>query len=312
MLISIIVPVFNAEPYLDKCIKSCLAQTFHDIEVIIVDDGSTDGSSDKCDSFKDLDNRVIVVHQSNAGASVSRNNGLNLAQGDYVMFVDSDDWIDYEMVDEMSKILLNNPDVQVIQTRVSGDMKHQERDGLYNSEEAIRCLFEGSWWGPVCKLIRRDLAKEVRFPSKTISEDYLFNYHLFKGLNSLFYLNRSFYHRTRRPDSLSNTKLSSRKFDEFYNVKAVSDLVSADCPHNQSLADVHLAGTCLKLLFSVFSNHAEGIYPHEMNDLLDCIKNKYFSFLKNRGIPIKERILLSTCFSRPSAKFTERLYHIIK
>ena len=93
MRFSVIIPVYNSELYIDQCINSILKQSYHDFEVILVDDGSTDNSPVICDSYGELDCRVRVVHQNNQGQSVARNTGLEYALGDYVIFIDSDDWV---------------------------------------------------------------------------------------------------------------------------------------------------------------------------------------------------------------------------
>lgn len=96
-LISIIVPVYNVEPYVSKCLESILRQTYQNIEIIIIDDGSTDGGSDICDAYAHKDKRIKVIHQSNEGVSGARNVGLRIAKGEFIGFVDSDDWIEADM-----------------------------------------------------------------------------------------------------------------------------------------------------------------------------------------------------------------------
>ena len=101
--ISIIVPVYNGEKYLEKCVDSIIHQTERDIEVILVDNGSLDLSGEMCDAFAEKDNRIKVIHQPNNGVSFARNTGIENAKGDYIGFVDADDWIDIDMYDSLLK-----------------------------------------------------------------------------------------------------------------------------------------------------------------------------------------------------------------
>ena len=96
-LISVIVPIYNTELYLDKCMQSILNQTYRNLEIILVDDGSTDNSSQMCDLYAGKDSRIRVIHKENGGQSSARNVGLNVCTGDYISFVDSDDWIELDM-----------------------------------------------------------------------------------------------------------------------------------------------------------------------------------------------------------------------
>ena len=103
---SIIVPVYNTEKYLDRCVKSLLSQTLSNIEVILVDDGSSDGSGRICDDFAAGDTRVRVIHKKNEGQGIARNAGLDLAFGEYVLFIDSDDYIEKEMIEKLYKAIV--------------------------------------------------------------------------------------------------------------------------------------------------------------------------------------------------------------
>lgn len=104
-LVSLIVPVYNARDYLDTCVDSLLHQTHADIQVILVDDGSTDGSADLCDAWADKDARVMVIHRANSGVSAARNAGLDAADGDWLEFVDADDWLEEETVEELLELV---------------------------------------------------------------------------------------------------------------------------------------------------------------------------------------------------------------
>lgn len=111
---SIIVPVYKVEQYLDRCIQSILKQTFTDFEVILVDDGSPDNSGLICDSYAAKDDRLVVLHQKNQGVSAARNNALDIARGEYICFVDSDDWIEQEMLAEIEADIANTSSDVVI------------------------------------------------------------------------------------------------------------------------------------------------------------------------------------------------------
>lgn len=108
MLVSVIVPVYNVAPYLDKCLKSICTQTYRELEIILIDDGSTDGSGEKCDRWSEKDSRIQVVHQKNGGVSSARNTGLSICTGELIGFVDSDDWLEADMIEKQEKCLTEN------------------------------------------------------------------------------------------------------------------------------------------------------------------------------------------------------------
>ena len=119
--ISVIVPVYNVKLYLHKCVDSILNQTYQNIEVLLIDDGSTDGSSDICDSYTEKDSRIKVVHKKNGGLSSARNTGLDMATGEYILFVDSDDYIDIEMIRRLYDALVKTgADMGVCNIRMVG------------------------------------------------------------------------------------------------------------------------------------------------------------------------------------------------
>lgn len=142
MLFSVIVPVYNVEKYLDACVQAILNQSFSDYELILVDDGSTDESGRICDEYGNKDNRVVVVHQNNGGLSYARNTGIRAAKGEYLVFVDSDDWIDGDSLEAFSKII-EKTQPEVIETKLVeeyGDktiIKDQKYTG-YLKEEFTR------------------------------------------------------------------------------------------------------------------------------------------------------------------------------
>ena len=183
-MISVVVPVYKAEKYIRQCVDSILAQTFRDFELILVDDGSPDNCGKICDGYAAQDSRIKVVHRENGGPSAARNAGLDLAQGEYVAFVDSDDYIREEMFETLLRALVrNNVGIAICDyERVADDgtVKNEVvfppdlREGIVSNRTAFDgfsgeyCFFWGVLWN---KLYRRELFKDVRFPvGKTYEE----------------------------------------------------------------------------------------------------------------------------------------------
>ena len=172
--ISVIVPVYNVEKYLEKCIDSILSQTFKNFEIILVDDGSTDSCGIICDEYERLDNRVKVIHKINGGLSSARNSGLEIASGEYVAFVDSDDWIDKNMYQELyNEAKKNNADIVQCKFIKAKDENVSIYNNEFNEVEVIgnldalcnlyneRCIETVVTWN---KLYKRYLFNDIVFP----------------------------------------------------------------------------------------------------------------------------------------------------
>ena len=146
-LISIIIPVYNVEKYIRKCVDSVLNQTYKNLQVILVDDGSTDKSTEICDEYKERDARVEVVHKVNEGLPAARNTGLERMKGDYVGFIDSDDWVDVQMVEHLlHNIQAQDADISVIEmVKVQGDVEIDQKPckvDIYTQEEYAKKFFK--------------------------------------------------------------------------------------------------------------------------------------------------------------------------
>lgn len=222
--VSVIVPVFNTGKYLYKCIDSILNQTYKNIEILIIDDGSEKYTADICDDLADKDTRIRVFHKKNEGVSVARNYGLNLIEGDFIGFVDSDDWIDRHMFESLVSVMVTK-DVDVVYCDVTTvwDDGRSEPDtfpcfnksiGLESSKlspESL-CLMAGS----VCRgLYKHSVIKyhHIMFPERLkFSEDRYFNLQVLANVKDVYYLKESYYFRYMRDGSCVNS----------YHVDAVS------------------------------------------------------------------------------------------
>lgn len=179
-LISIIVPVYRAEKYLAKCVESLLSQTYKNIEIILVDDGSPDKSGEICDQFREKDRRVKVIHQDNGGQSKARNMALSVAKGEYIGFVDSDDWIDSDMYSVLfDNLQLSQSDISCCQFRRvdedgnTADTVLEKKVNSYDNLSAMKVLIEDREIGshPCTKLFKCGLFKDVQFPIGRVYED---------------------------------------------------------------------------------------------------------------------------------------------
>ena len=217
-LISIIVPVYKVEPYLRKCVESIINQTYTNLEIILVDDGSPDNCGTICDEYALKDSRIKVIHKENGGLSDARNAGLDIATGDYIGFVDSDDWIEPQMYGKLLDLLLNyGADMAlggVADDVVTGGevktVKVSDYGNTPRSEDklsAMRCYFFGSWaaWD---KLYRRELFDGIRFPMGEINEDEAIVLHLLDRCEKVCYTNEICYHYIKRANSGSITTSS--------------------------------------------------------------------------------------------------------
>lgn len=220
-LVSIVIPVFNVEKYLSRCLDSVRNQTYKNIEVIIIDDGSTDRSGEICDNYSILDNRFIVIHKQNSGVSISRNIGLNIVKGDYVCFIDSDDWVEHDLIET----LLESAIISNSQMSVCGYCEYNEekfikevvfKPGVYRKDEIIKMNIDGEImvapWGKIYKYAS---IKDIRFPLNIIYEDILFTAEALNNINQCIVINVSKYnYRYNRLGSTSGLGFNEKSITD--------------------------------------------------------------------------------------------------
>jgi len=219
MKISIVVPVYNVENELSRCIDSLINQTFKNIEIILVDDGSTDSSPLICDEYSKKDNRIIVVHKSNGGLSDARNVGIEKSSGEYFLLIDSDDYIDVDSCERFEEIICaTNADIIVsnaIQEREDG-IEYMEHTNLkekmiYSSYEYITLAIKArEWFAPACfNCYKKQLFEHngLKYRIGMLHEDMEMLPRVFMSAKSISYLDKNFYHYIVRKNSImSNSK----------------------------------------------------------------------------------------------------------
>ena len=240
--VSVIVPIYNVEKYLSKCINSLLAQIYKNIEIILVDDGSTDNSSYICDKYAKIDSRIKVIHKQNGGSSSSREAGIAAITGDYVMFIDGDDWIDPETVEECINAIRKNEKVDCVLYSYTKEfpgksipMHIMDNDMEFTAEQAEDKVYR-RLFGLVndelkhpermdnivsccMKLYRRDIAKKGRYFDNRVvgsSEDTLFNMYALYNCGAIVYIDKCFYHYRKIETSFTNAYRA--ELDKKWNV----------------------------------------------------------------------------------------------
>lgn len=223
--VSIIVPVYNVKEYLPRCLDSLISQTLKEIEIIAIDDGSTDGSSSVLDSYSAKDDRVKVFHVENGGVARARNIGLDNAKGEFVGFVDSDDYIECQMYENLLKVALESKsdlvqclfDIVYDSPSVSTTTTDKETTVIDNQNEIIKSFFDGVIEASVCnKLYNRSILSQIRFPTDwAFAEDFSLNVRSILKCRRIALINNVFYHYFSRDNSASREVISDSHLKGF-------------------------------------------------------------------------------------------------
>jgi len=285
---SIIIPVYNAEKWLERCVDSILHQTVQDWELILIDDGSTDLSSNLCDLYADKDKRISVIHQKNQGASIARRNGINAAKGEFLTFVDCDDVVDRKYLESLQQALLNAG------TRISACniIRHSEDTSASPIKtEEVECLceeaifqhfFKYDFWGFPGKMYARGVFEGVYFPKYTVNEDYVVMAQVFTREHQMAYVQSELYHYMQHENSLSSTRLSPRMFDEYYNKLWVWNYLNDNNPQYAQQAKAQLAESCIKLIGNIQTKEDKQQYSSQLFEMKSFLRKNMFSILMNK------------------------------
>lgn len=317
-LITVIIPVYNVSKYLRRCVDSVLNQSYKNIEIILVDDGSTDDSGVICDEYAEKEKSVMVIHQQNQGLGPARNAGLEVMHGDYVGFVDSDDWIEKDMYECMYKAIRDNKcDIATCGRLVVADegilssVYCKEKGLKIDKEESIkRFLIQRDMNMSACdKLFKSKLFDDVRFPGEFyISEDIVPMYHLLKKSNGVFLTGKPFYNYYSRIGSLSKSNFSYKTMGACMYAEQVSKEVKTDFPQLADAADY------------LFYDEVIGIYRvaqrakyvgKEKKELLIRIKESFRAIMKNPYLYKRQKLFVILALLRIDKLFDD-IYITIK
>lgn len=319
-LISVIVPVYNVEQYLEKCVHSILNQTYKKLEIILVNDGATDESGKLCDALAELDERIVVYHKQNGGLSDARNYGVERATGAYIGFVDSDDYIDSEMYEELyAAIKKENADVAECNLKIiyPHNVEYYTQSKYYEVctkeeylEEYLKLekLF-GSVW---TKLIKAEVAKKLLFPKGKLYEDTYYTYDLIQIADKYVIFDKPYYNYLMRGNSITNSKFNPRMLDLVEIVNAFHTKVSNDYTNLLEAADCRKMYAYFSVLNSVLleDDFKENEYYHQVmsyfrKDYKKLLKNKYIT--RNRKLSLVLSLTSATLYKKVLLRYKEKL-----
>lgn len=221
-LISVIVPVYKVEKYLDQCVQSIVNQTYRNLEIILVDDGSPDNCGEMCDAWAAKDDRIKVIHKLNGGLSDARNAGMAVASGELLGFVDSDDWISPEMFQKLyEQMETDGSDISSCGIILFWEDGRAEQrltlpgNKLLYPKEAMKAIIEESWIKqPVCnKLYKAELVSSILFPVGKCNEDAFWTFQAVANASSVSVLEDSYYHYLQRNNSIMGSSYSLKRLD---------------------------------------------------------------------------------------------------
>lgn len=252
-LISIIVPVYKVEQYLKRCVDSILAQTYLNYELILVDDGSPDRCGIICDEYVRLDKRIRVIHKQNGGLSDARNIGLSMASGEYIAFVDSDDWIATNYLETMLAALKTSHsdicecEVLRIIGNEKGDALVYDDYEVYETEQALEYLicdnvFHQHVWN---KLYKRSCIADILFTVGKINEDEFWTYQVFGNAKKIVKINKALYYYFQRPESIMGVGYNLKRLDALEAKQRRQQYVEQKFPSLSAVANINLFNSCI-------------------------------------------------------------------
>lgn len=300
-LISIIVPVYKAEKYLDRCVESIVSQTYTNLEIILIDDGSPDNCPKMCDKWAKKDSRIKVIHKENGGAASARNAGLEAVTGDYIGFVDSDDYIDENMFSDLiSSVCTNNSDIAICNTNdldSNGNiaLRSLNINDVIVDKYSLITLKKGGFFGAVlwnC-LFKKELWDNIRFPEYRKHEDVAVLPYVYYKANKISFVDKALYYYSFVDDSIMNSGFSEKDLVliEIYDKKL-------DFFKNDTHYDEIFIGALSMLRYILLSNCNEksSEYKQFKKYSKSLLKRAKMEGIKLSG---KKKLSFTVCFISP-------------
>lgn len=292
MLISVIIPVYNVSLFLEKCLNSVINQTYKNLQIILVDDGSTDNSGIICDNYSKQDRRIEVIHQKNKGLSGARNTGLSLVRGDYVTFIDSDDYIELDAYSTIVKAIIGNeyPDLIFFRARmidIQGkviDIRGKKPTGKilkvdkeFSEKRVIGELDNGVW----NKVYKTEIIKDIIFePEKIHGEDFKYNLEVLKKIKMAVDIDQIKYNYVKNPNSITRKSFNPKNFDQIYFKDLILKIVKENFPKYLKITEKRAFLARLHLCRIIYHKKLEKEYQIQLAEYKKYME-LYYNLVKN-------------------------------
>ena len=304
-VISIIVPIYNVQNYLAKCIQSIINQSYKNLEIILVDDGSTDDSGMQCDEWEKNDSRIKVFHKENGGVSSARNYGLNVASGTFVSFIDADDWIEPNYCEKLISKASIEPDLVVLDfariyqnKKIFSDLLIDKVYSLSELKKNFKLPYEkGLINAPWGKLYNRKLIGNLRFDEAVeIGEDLLFNLEYLGQCNKIVFLSDALYNYNLMNESSATHKYKNGYFEQVVKIYSRTKMFKYDskCSEFYDEIDKRLCVSVINFLQSVCYFSSFQYKKNIVNNWLKCKELKYVCYGKF-NLPLNQKIVQWLC-----------------
>lgn len=304
-LISVIIPVYNVEEYLDRCLESVANQTYKNIEIILIDDGSTDNSGKMCDQWAEKDRRIRVIHQKNGGLSNARNKGIEEAKGEFISFVDSDDWIEANMLTDFISIAMTQhcdivcSDPFHTNGKKQISKKRKKKIITYSQYEFVKRYLKinsnKTLYYAHSKLFRKNIIEANIYPEGLTAEDVVGTYICILNSKKICLTTQKYYNYFYNPNSITRNGFNKNNFDLIPIWDKMIDITKKRAPQYIAWAKLNRARINYTLLMRMRLQLSKEIiltkYKREYVELLNNLKQN-LSFLLKSPIPISRKLTI--------------------
>lgn len=305
-LISIVIPIYNVENYVEKCLNSVIRQTYNNIEIILIDDGSKDKSKEICDSYARKDKRINVIHKENRGVSSARNTGIEAAKGNYITFIDSDDYIDEDYIEKLYGLCIkNNSDIVICGVKdedCDGNIVKQSKEIKVNlnKKDFLKELLNQQYFFTVCwaKFYKRDIIGNIRFnENMKIAEDFDFLYRLLDNVHNVYVdTTEKMYHFLMREGSATKSGFNADWQKEIELCQKIVDDVSSKWTDLEKYAIKRYFNAVMSCMIMVLKSNSE---KNDIKYLREKLKKYKEKIKKNTLISKKQKIFFYIVMINP-------------